>query len=243
VGDDTGPPLGPEVGVKGRHGVRLHGGADAHAGVGEVTVQDPAVLHHRGEQAQRDTGHLGPADPLPVRQFAVLRGQQQIALAVQRNRAYVAERLPVHVTHPHVEVELGQPVHHFPRRHRFQRDPDLAVLVEERRGQQLGGGQRRRDGSHPQHAGQPAVHRREVVAQGVALRQNPAGPHHHPLALGGKALEAPSPSHDHDLELTLQRPDTRGERRLGHMAGLGGPREVAFACQRGQILELSQQHG
>ena len=175
--------------------------------------------------------------------WPVGRGEQQVALAVERHHADRAERLAVDVGHADVEVELGQPVHDLPRGQRLDRHPHLRVLLGQRRGEQRGDGQRGGDRADAQHAGQPAAHAGELVAHRVLLGEDAVRPQQDLLALGREALEPLAALDDLDVELGLELADGGRQRRLGDVAGLGGPAEVPLTRQRAQVLQLAQQHG
>ena len=75
------------------------------------------------------------------------------------------------------------------------------------------------------------------------VRQRALRPAEDQLALGRQPLElAPAPD-ERDAELALEAADARRQRRLRDVAGGGGAAEVALAVQRGEVLELPDEHG
>ena len=75
------------------------------AGLVEDAVDDAAVLHVAGEEAERQCRRLGPASPRCGRRMAGRLGQQHVALAGRAERAHAAERLGVEVRDAELELE------------------------------------------------------------------------------------------------------------------------------------------
>src|SRR5690606_7047357 len=59
----------------------------------------------------------------------------------------------------------------------------------------------------------------------------------------GQPGELAVPAHDEHAQLAFEPADPCGQRRLGHVAGVRGPREVPLPGERDQVLQLAQQHG
>ena len=55
-------------------------------------------------------------------------------------------------------------------------------------------------------------------------------------------LEAPPPAHEGHAQLSLERADARGQRRLRDVAGIGRPPEMLFAFQGFEVFELTNDH-
>ena len=63
------------------------------------------------------------------------------------------------------------------------------------------------------------------------------------LALGRQRLELAPAADERHAELALEAADARRQRRLRDVARDGGAAEVALAVERGQVLELADEHG
>jgi hypothetical protein len=79
------------------------------AGLREVAVDDPAVLHVGREQAEGRLCGRRPGDPLAVGPLALARRDEHVALLVERPRAHPCERLVVEVGEAGVELGFLEP--------------------------------------------------------------------------------------------------------------------------------------
>ena len=73
--------------------------------------------------------------------------------------------------------------------------------------------------------------------------ENGVRPLQHPLAVGREADEALAALDDGHAQLLLELPDAARQRGLRHVAGLGRAREVLFAREGDEVLELADVHG
>ena len=67
-------------------------------------------------------------------------------------------------------------------------------------------------------------------------------PLEHPLAFTGQPMEPLAALDDRHTEFLFELTDAAGERRLRHMTGLRGAREVFLARERDQVLQLADVH-
>ena len=218
-------------------------GCDVHAGRGEQPVEDPPVLHVRRQQAQRRRRELGPLHHVAPRELGVGRGEQQVALGVQRHGPHRSgERLAVDVADPDVDLEVGELGDDVARRQRLDRDPHVRVALEERRRDQRRGSEGGRDRGDPEPTRQPVAHARQLAAQLVRAAEDLARPEHDPLPLRREALEAARAPDDLHAEVGLEPPDALRQRGLRRVARGCRPGEVLLARERREVLELSQVH-
>ena len=82
----------------------------------------------------------------------------------------------------------------------------------------------------------------QLLLERVAIRQDPLRPGQHPLAFRRQPLEPVAPLDHQDAQILLEMAQARGEGRLGHAAGLGGPREMLLAREGHEIAELADVH-
>lgn len=219
-------------------GVGLDRRYDDGAGGREHPVEDPAVPHLLGKQAQRQLGGVRPAHWLTLDQLAVAGHEQQVSLLVQGESPHAAERFAVEIGHADVQLELGETVDDLRRRKRGDRHSRTRMPLAERRREQRYDGLGGRDRANSQHPAETVLQGGEVLAQGVPLGQDSVRPEQDAFALRRQAVVLVAASHDRHVQLVLEFADRGGERGLRDVAGLGGAGEVPLAGQRHQVLQL-----
>ena len=173
----------------------------------------------------------------------VRRRQQDVALLVQRHQVHVVGVFGRGVHDRGVELELAQPSVQLGGGqpgidlHLHQR-----VSRTERREHQRRRRRSRWNGAQPKRAGDPGPHSVHLGLERVVLGQNPLGPHDQALALGGEALKAVSAVDQGDVQLAFELGDRGRQRRLRHVALLGGPGEVSLLGDRDEVLQLTKEH-
>ena len=85
------------------------------------------------------------------------------------------------------------------------------------------------------------THRVKLLAHGARVADDAARPSEHPLALRGEAAKARAAVDQQHAHGVLELLDPRGERGLGHPAGLRGAAEMPLAGERQKEFELIDQ--
>jgi hypothetical protein len=190
-----------------------------HLVVQQVLLADGLAVGQRVAEGDRqDEGVAVERQDLQVLELGLERQQQEVQLALLGPR-HEARRLVLGQQHP--QLGVGR-VH---RAHRVRQ----------------GVGRHRRDHAEPQGAGQGLAERPRRLGQGVDVRQDGA------RALGqlgsrrGRQDAAPVALEEPDAEQRLDLLDLRAERRLRHVAGLGGLAEAQVVRHRDDRLQVA--HG
>ena len=102
--------------------------------------------------------------------------------------------------------------------------------------------QRGRDRADPQRALQPAAQAARLLLEALDVGERALRPAEDQLALGRQRLELAPAAHQRHAELALEAADAGRQRRLGDVAGGRRAAEVALAVERGQVLELPDEH-
>ena len=110
-------------------------------------------------------------------------------------------------------------------------------VVSERDGRERG-----RDGADPELPGEPAAHGVELGVETADVREDPARPLEHPLALRRQALVALRAPHDREPDLALEPANARRERRLRDVARGGGAAEMLLPDERHEVREVAEIH-
>ena len=172
--------------------------------------------------------------------------QQAVALHVDRLGAHAFDRLVIQIRQPDVDREVLEVAQDLDRALRQHRELDLGVVIAEgawpiRPAIGSADGITPIDRRPDERTGRVAqrfdllLHRRPVVEDGVR-------PLEHALAFAGQPVEALAALDDRDAQFLFELTDTAGERRLRHVTGLRGAREVLLARERHQILQLADVH-
>jgi hypothetical protein len=225
------------------HVVDLDGDVPLDPGGGQRAVDLVARAPVGVEVDERLTGQLLQRDRLPCREGALRRAREHQRLTgqsghpqvvgdpvlpcdereVEPARAHVLDQFGVAgLAHPdlHTGVQLVEPRQHRGQVHHVQA---LQAADGQRAAQQ------------PLDGGDGVLGRRDAVQRPARLgQQRPSGLGQ--LDLPGRAQE------QRRAQLHLQRPDRRGETRLGDVQAFGGPGEVALLGHRHEVFELSEFH-
>ncbi|CDN42781.1 hypothetical protein BN871_BX_00130 [Paenibacillus sp. P22] len=98
------------------------------------------------------------------------------------------------------------------------------------------------DGSDGQHAADALSLLAHLLERIGEFPHEPLRPFEQQLAGGGKPQAAAGAVEQPDAELLLHLPELAAERRLLHMQGAGGPRNLAFPGDRREIIQLAHIH-
>ena len=116
VRDHAGPFAGSHIGEERDHRVGLHGNSGtARVSRDEEAVDDPAVLHVRREQAQRQSRGFAPAHRGQPVEACAGRGEQNVSLPIKGVGPYVAQRLVVQIGQSGVQLRGIKPALDFDR--------------------------------------------------------------------------------------------------------------------------------
>ena len=105
-------------------------GSGAVPDLTEGGVDDPPVLHVVGQEAQRHRRRVRPADAPRAAERPVGRGQQHVALPVERQRANARQRLGVEVRDPDVELEVVEAALDLDRAERLHADANAGCRAQ-----------------------------------------------------------------------------------------------------------------
>ena len=100
------PAAGAHMREQHDHGIGFQRRLRVAAGRAQQAVDDAAVLHVGREQAERHLRDLRPGHALAVAERRVGRGEQLIALLIERHRVDAAERLVVEIGDAGVDLEI-----------------------------------------------------------------------------------------------------------------------------------------
>ncbi len=153
------------------------------------------------------------------------------------------ERLVVDVRNPDVELVRGEFPENFNRGRLGLVDRDRRVFARKRRGQVRDDRVGRRDHPYPQATLQRPARRVQLLFEADLVREHSPRPAQYDLAVGGEPAEAVAALDDRRAEVVLELAQRRRERRLGDAATLRRTCEVPFGRERGEVLELPDQHG
>ena len=135
-----------------------------------------AVLHVRGEQAQRGVGRFSPRHRGPPAERALGRREQEVALAIEWNRPDPGERLVVEIGDARVQTEVAEPALDVDGGERQHGDHDVRMIQRERRGERRDDGERGRDGAQAEPADQSLASLRGVLLEAGRVGQDAGGP-------------------------------------------------------------------
>ncbi len=124
VGHDRRPSPGPDVTEQDDHRVRFKRRVNGHAGLRQMLVDDPPVLHVGCQEAERQLRHLGPRHARRVGVRIAGRSDQPIALGIERNGNDVPERFVVEIGDPGIDVEIAEQRQNLDRGPRQDRERD-----------------------------------------------------------------------------------------------------------------------
>ena len=127
---DRRPFAGADMREQHDHRVRFQRRPAVHAGPGQVLVDDAAVLHVGRQQAERHAGRPPPRSPLSRSRVAVAgRGDQLIALGIERHAVTRPERLVVEIGDAGIDLEIFEQRQHLDRGARQDREGDARMLA------------------------------------------------------------------------------------------------------------------
>ena len=163
------------------------------------------------------------------------------AFAIERDGAYADQWLVVEIRETDIEIEVVEAPLDFLRGHREDGGGRLGIPVGKRRGDERHHGERRRDDTHPQAAGETTAALAHVLSEGLHVGEDALCPGEDALPFGGQAAEALAAFDDEDAEGILEVLDARRQRRLGHVARRGRAGEVFLPREGRQILQVLDQ--
>ena len=231
--------------IERRDRVRLDRGPRLGAGLVEDAVDDAAVLHVAGEQAERQRRRLGPASP---RRGAARRpaavGQQHVAL-LGRARACarrVSGSESRYVT-PTSSSNSCEPALDLARVERVDGDRDPGMAAQQRRRQERDA-TGARSGSRRSGAARESPPRiaSELAVEAADVGEDPARPLEHALPFRRQPLVALRAADDREADLALEPADAGGERRLGDVAGAAARPKCSSRASAARYVEMAQIH-
>jgi hypothetical protein len=157
------------------------------------------------------------------------RGQEPIALLIERHGIHPAERLVVEVGEAGIDLQVFEQRQNLDRCLRPDRELNVGVSRAQRRGEGGNHRERGRNGGDAQPAVEAVLEDLYLLPHGTGVADDSPRPAEHPLAFGREALKtrgAVDQRHAHHLFELL---DARRQGRLRHPAGLGGPPKMPLA--------------
>ena len=236
-------PAATHVRAQRRDRVRLDRRRGHHPRVREDVIKDAAILHVGSEQAKGRCRGLRPPNGRAARERPVDRAQQQVALAVERQRAHVAERFVIEVGQAGIGLERVEAAPDLARRERQHLDVHERMALAERRGDQRDGRQRSRDRPYPQRALEAPADLGELMPEPVVVREDAMRPQHDTLTLARKTLEALPAPHQRHAQFGLQLANSGRQRWLRNVARPRRASEMPLALERHEVLQLARVHG
>ena len=132
-------------------------GCGSPPALAQQPVDDAAVLHVGRQQAERHLRDLGPGHRVAIAERRVGRGQQPIALAIERHGGDAAERLVVEIGDAGVDLEIFQQRQDLDRGARLDGELHVGMPRAVGRGERCDHRQRGRDRGDAQPAGQAVL--------------------------------------------------------------------------------------
>src|SRR5271156_5587695 len=183
--------------------IGFDGGVDFSTGLAKVHIDDAAVLHIGGKQAERVGRSFGPGDRVPALRLVIIPRKEHVPFVVELQPSNTGKGLIVEIGYSDIEAEVVETPLDFNRCEGANDDRGMRVTSVKGSGEQRNDGQGDRNRADLQMAYQTSPHLSQTLPQAVIIRDNVLGPFQNLLTFGSQAEKSLPPFHQQDSKALL----------------------------------------